>query len=91
MTKIERARKLHARGMNSADIGRALGVPRTTVYYWLASSARVVNPRPTAVPPIIIPPEVLEDRDHRSDLAPRNLTAAFCGDPLPGYSALERR
>ncbi len=31
------------------------------------------------------------DRSRRAKLAPRDLSAAFCGDPLPGYSALERR
>jgi hypothetical protein len=35
--------------------------------------------------------EVLADRDARKNLAPRDLSAAFFGDPLPGYSALERR
>lgn len=33
----------------------------------------------------------LADRDRRQTLGPRDLTAAFCGDPLPGYSALDRR
>ena len=38
-----------------------------------------------------IPNEVLFERDKRLALAPRDLTAAICGDPLPGHSALERR
>jgi hypothetical protein len=29
--------------------------------------------------------------DRRSATAPRDLTAAVLGDPLPGFSALERR
>ncbi len=33
----------------------------------------------------------LADRAHRAALQPRSVTAALCGDPLPGYSALERR
>lgn len=33
---------------------------------------------------------VLRDRDRRLALPPRNLTAAICGDPLPGSSALDR-
>jgi IS30 family transposase len=40
---------------------------------------------------IEIPEEVLVDRERRRDLQPRDLTAALCGDPLPGRSALERR
>jgi hypothetical protein len=38
-----------------------------------------------------IPLDVLDDRAHRGTLEPRDLTAAHCGDPLPGYSALERK
>lgn len=33
----------------------------------------------------------LNDRNVRINLAPRSLTAAFFGDPLPGYSALDQR
>ena len=35
--------------------------------------------------------ELIRERDERSALRPRDLTAAFFGDPLPGRSALERR
>lgn len=30
------------------------------------------------------------ERDRRAQLRPRSITAAICGDPLPGYSALDR-
>src|SRR5258708_32651 len=33
----------------------------------------------------------MRDRDYRAGLEPRDLSAALFGDPLPGYSALERR
>jgi hypothetical protein len=36
-------------------------------------------------------PLALADRDRRAQLEPRDLTAAFFGDPLPGMSALDRR
>ena len=36
-------------------------------------------------------PLALEDRDRRAELEPRDLTAWFFGDPLPGMSALDRR
>ena len=36
-------------------------------------------------------PGALNERDRRALLRPRSLTAAICGDPLPGYSALDRR
>jgi hypothetical protein len=38
-----------------------------------------------------IPDDVLVDRDYRALLDHETLTAAFCGDPLPGYSARDRR
>lgn len=40
---------------------------------------------------MVIPPEVLADREKRYAITPRDLSAARLGDPLPGYSALERR
>jgi hypothetical protein len=33
----------------------------------------------------------LSDRDRRANLEPRDVTAWFFGDPLPGMSALDRR
>jgi len=36
-------------------------------------------------------PEAMADRDRRSALLPRDLTALLCGDPLPGMSAFDRR
>ena len=36
-------------------------------------------------------PLALADRDRRAELEPRDLTAWFFGDPLPGMSALDRR
>lgn len=35
--------------------------------------------------------DMLQERDRRSAMMPRDITAALFGDPLPGYSALERR
>ncbi len=39
---------------------------------------------------IEIPERVLIDREKREKLRPKDCTAAFFGNPLPGYSALER-
>jgi len=36
-------------------------------------------------------PLALADRDRRAKLEPRDLTAWFFGDPLPGMSALDWR
>lgn len=40
---------------------------------------------------IAIPSDVLFDRDRRRMLGPQSFTAWICGDPLPGYSALDKR
>ncbi len=40
---------------------------------------------------ITVPAERFAERNVRVNLAPRDLTAAFFGDPKPGFSALERR
>lgn len=38
-----------------------------------------------------VPLDVLADREHRLGLMPRSIVAALAGDPLPGYSAWDRR
>lgn len=38
-----------------------------------------------------VPDTVLSERNTRISLQHRDLTAAFFGDPLPGFSALDRR
>ena len=38
-----------------------------------------------------VPEQILAERDHRLALEHDSLTAALCGDPKPGYSALHRR
>lgn len=40
---------------------------------------------------MVIPREVLADRERRLSLAPSSLTALLCGDPLPGCSAIDKR
>jgi hypothetical protein len=37
------------------------------------------------------PDEVVDERNFRHNLKPVSLTAAICGDPKPGYSALDRK
>lgn len=37
------------------------------------------------------PAELFTERQKRQRLEHRDLTGAFCGDPLPGYSALDRK
>lgn len=40
---------------------------------------------------VVVPLSAAQDQLLRGLLAPRDLTAWFMGDPLPGYSALDRR
>lgn len=52
---------------------------------------RTGGARAGTVHPMRADPQALADRDYRLSMAPRDLTAAFCGDPPIGYSALDRR
>ena len=42
-------------------------------------------------PSLSLRSDLLADRDRRANLEPRDVTAWFFGDPLPGMSALDRR
>ena len=44
----------------------------------------------TVDPPIKIPAHVLLERERRRSLEHASVGAFLCGDPLPGYSALDR-
>lgn len=55
------------------------------------SGRRVLNPENhVATKSPEVPPEVWIDRIKRA-MTPRSVTAIICGDPIPGYSALDRR
>lgn len=58
----------------------------------LNEAARGCEPAHITLSPSVRPcPLALADRDRRAELQPRDLTAWFFGDPLPGMSALDRR
>jgi hypothetical protein len=94
------ARRLRAGGMGTYRIAEVLGIKRSAVRYGLENppgeKRGYVKARSRAwdgddiIRPVVTDQEH-EDRARRYALAPRDLTAAFCGDPLPGYSALDRR
>lgn len=72
------------------EIGKRLGRPSGTVYHkykYLEVSA----PSGIITARISIPAPTEHDWRKRQLLSHQTLTAALCGDPLPGYSALERR
>lgn len=55
---------------------------------------RIKHPSFNIVTPderVTIPEQVLFDRERRRELSHPSFTAAWQGDPLPGYSALDRR
>lgn len=87
------ARKLLAEHGTYAAVARIMGRSSTTVGDWLQGRRSGGEYRVKVIKneQMCIPPEVLADRDRRRDLNHRDLTAAFFGDPLPSYSALERR
>ena len=58
----------------------------------LNEAARDCEPAQLMLSPSVRPcPLALADRDRRAELEPRDLTAWFFGDPLPGMAALDRR
>lgn len=55
--------------------------------YYIATSIRPSKPHVSSRPSEAL----LAERDRRARIAPRDLTASLLGDPLPGFSALDRR
>lgn len=90
---------LYWQGLSYSEIGAELGRPIGSVCSHLVaikwgqaqrtSLRRSVNIEPGTGPQPS--DEQQQDRVRRQLADPRDLTAAICGDPVPGYSALERR
>lgn len=97
-----RAQDMRARGLSWAAVGRELRVSEHQLrkrlepayaerhreagrsrYRSIQSGVVIVNS--------IVPPDVEEERSRALSCSERTLTAEFCGDPLPGRSALDRR
>jgi hypothetical protein len=87
---MERARKLYAKLGSFKAVADIMGRSPTTINEQLrglrGSREAKVSGRQFQVPA-----PVLADRERRQEIAPRDITASFFGDPLPGYSALDRR
>ena len=66
-------------------------VHETTAQYYFNHFRQQNLPRLANPDDLAVPTEVIADRDRRAGLMPRDLVGWICGDPLPGYSALERR
>lgn len=94
--EVRTMREYAAEGKNPSQIGRLMGRTRQVICRKLKDKefkigrpyARVVT---KADFKIQIPDHVWADRDRRMALSHRNYTSAFCNDPLPGESELDRR
>lgn len=86
MSPEQKARK-NARSRASREGTRVEKLLRVRKYDVEATPPRIQFERAIIRPSA----ELIAERDRRLSQMPRDLTAALCGDPLPGYSALERR
>lgn len=77
---LDKVRELYDAGMSETAIAKALGLTRYQVFT-LAGVVRVE--RKAEERRRLAEAQVVRDT--------RDLTAKFCGDPLPGRSALDRR
>ena len=91
---VETALQMRRDGITLQEIARYLGRSYDVTRRKLWGVAQNENPVEIVhdlEPRVYVPDAVQIDRDHRVTLMPRDTTALFCGDPLPGYSMLERR
>jgi hypothetical protein len=72
----------------AAEMGRGL---TTCQHQWMLIKHPPLPETHKFVKIFRVPESIIRDRNYRASLAPRDLTAAFFGDPPVGYSALERR
>lgn len=73
------------------EIGKRMGRPDGTVYSKYYYLKKLTTFRADGTVNARIPADREEEWRRRQALTPRSLTSALMGDPLPGYSALERR
>lgn len=90
------ALRLRRRNMTLRQIGEAFGCSKERMrseFHARGKTTRDNRKNPDLPPARRVEPnqQAMAERDYRRTLTPRNLTAEFFGDPLPGYSALERR
>lgn len=90
--EVEKLCRLRGKeGKRWGDVAKALNRPRSSCQHKYED---VMNPSAKSnfmADRTIVPEDRFADRNIRVNLAPRDLTAAFFGDPKPGFSALERR
>lgn len=80
--------------MRVRSIARRMHLAESSVHAAVHGEISAEQPRkPTMqiVAHIQAPEEVLAERDRRKELQRQSIVSALCGDPLPGYSALDQR
>lgn len=83
--------KLSRQGLSYTEIGKRIGRSDRSIEAKFRQRDRV--PRHSIIQPVqrVNPSDsALLDRDRRAALKHGSVTALFCGDPLPGYSALDQ-
>ncbi len=87
--ELDEVRKLRSAGVGYADIARKIG--RNCSSVWVKFEKR--TSRDLAGEPLVsqIPDAVYADRRRRSTLSRQTIISEICGDPLPGYSAADRK
>ncbi len=87
--ELEQVRGMRAAGVGYAEIARKIG--RNCSSVWVKFEKRPALR--IAGEPLVsqIPDEVYDERKKRSCLYRTTLTSEICGDPLPGYSAADRK
>lgn len=88
--ETERAKQFSREGLTYKQIAKKLGRTDRSVRYKLREGREKIL-RIVTDPKIEIPAHVERDLDRRCATHYSNLTAAVFGDPLPGFSALDRR
>lgn len=77
--------------MSYSDISRKLNRHVCTVWQTINPRSGITAAARIRPDTMVIPDEVLDERDRRINAKPRNLSALISGGPPIRYSALERR
>jgi len=93
LKEYQLAVKLRRERYSCEAIGAILGRSATAVHDKLYHGPHSGVPRALMrrAQPVRPEPVALSEQAYRNALPPRDLTAWIMGDPLPGYSALDRR
>ncbi len=87
--ELEQVRGMRAAGVGYAEIARKIGRNCSSVWVKFEKrTSRALAGKPHADQ---VPDSVIAERRRRSYLHRTTITSEICGDPLPGYSAADRK